>query len=152
MRQHQNNTRRDFLVSIRPRFAETILSGQKTVELRRRFAEHAETDSTVFIYCTSPVQSLIGTAEILEIKRMPVGSIRNKYRKAACLTKAEFDSYFVGLEFGYAILLHRVKRFRKAIRAADLKKRFGFVPPQSFRYVPQEYYSLLDHARIQAPN
>jgi predicted transcriptional regulator len=145
----ESTRRRDFLVSIHPRFAETIFSGRKTVELRRRFSDSADTDSLVFIYCTSPVQSLVGTAQIVEVNRMPIGSIWRKYRKAACVSKAEFDSYFAGVDFGYAILLHRVKRFRTAIAADDLRREFGFVAPQSFRYVPREYYSLLDHARLQ---
>jgi predicted transcriptional regulator len=147
----EDGFRRDFLVSVRPRFAETILSGRKTVELRRRFSEHAEADSLVFIYCTSPIQSLLGIARIVEVKRMPVASIWRKYSKAACVSRAEFDLYFAGLDFGYAILLHRVKRFRKAIAADDLRRQFGFVAPQSFRYVPKEYYSLLDHAGVQGP-
>jgi predicted transcriptional regulator len=150
--QVENESRRDFLVSIHPRFAETIFSGKKTVELRRRFSEHAKSDSLVFIYCTSPVRSLLGRAQILEVKRMPVTGIWRKYRQAACVSRAEFDSYFSGLDFGYAILLHSVRRFREAIAADDLRRQFGFVAPQSFRYVPKEYYSLLDHAGVQGPH
>ena len=74
---------------------------------------------------------------------MPVDRIWRNYRKAGCISKVDFDTYFSGLEFGYAIFLHSVKRFRRAIGADTLRRKFGFVPPQSFIYLPEEYYSLL---------
>jgi predicted transcriptional regulator len=143
-----DRSRRDFLVSIHPRFVETIFSGRKTVELRRRFSDRAEANSLVFIYGTSPMRSLIGTARIVDVKRMPKACIWRQFGKQACVSKDEFEAYFSGIDSGYAILLDRVTRFREAIGADDLRQ-FGFVPPQSFRYVPKEFYSLLGHARVQ---
>jgi len=62
-------SRRDFLVSIHPRFVETIFAGRKTVELRRRFSQRVAANSLVFVYGTSPMQALIGTAGIIAVKR-----------------------------------------------------------------------------------
>ena len=102
-----DRSRRDFLVSIHPRFVETIFSGRKTVELRRRFSDSVEANSLVFIYGTSPMQCLIGTARIVDVKRLPKAHIWRQFGKQACVSKAEFEAYFSGVDFGYAILLDR---------------------------------------------
>jgi predicted transcriptional regulator len=48
------------IMSIRPEHAFDIMSGRKTVELRRRFPEHVPTGSLILIYASSPEQRLIG--------------------------------------------------------------------------------------------
>ena len=141
---------RDLFVSIRPVHADKIIEGRKTVELRRRFAKHVNPGSLAYIYCTSPVQALVGYAIIKAVHRLPVGHIWRKHRSAACVSKAEFDLYFAGVADGFAIVLRDVRRFRKTIEVAQLRDRFGFVPPQSFRYVTDEYCHVLEHERIQA--
>jgi predicted transcriptional regulator len=53
---------RDLLVSLHPRHASNILSGEKTVELRRRFPERHMRGALALIYSTSPVQAIVGVA------------------------------------------------------------------------------------------
>ena len=45
----------DLLVSLHPRHASNILSGEKTVELRRRFPEQHTRGALALIYSTKPV-------------------------------------------------------------------------------------------------
>lgn len=141
--------RRDFLVSIRPLYAEKIINGAKTVELRRRFVNEIDPGAVVLIYSSSPIQAIVGYAAISGVQRLPIEKMWRKHAEAACIRRRDFDSYFAGLEVGYAILLGTVRRFRQAFAAAELRKRFGFVPPQSFRYLPEAYYALLKHEQLQ---
>jgi predicted transcriptional regulator len=53
-----------FVLSIRPTYVERILDGRKTIELRRRFPTSAACGSSVLVYSTSPVQSLVATASL----------------------------------------------------------------------------------------
>lgn len=145
-------SRRDFLVSIRPNYAAQIIEGRKTVELRRRFPDTTVPGAIVLIYSSSPVQAIVGYAVIREVQRRPVNVIWARYGRAACITQEDFDEYFDGLDEGYAIVLDRVKKFPREFPASDLRERFGFVPPQSFRYLAAEYYTLIDHGRHQAPH
>ena len=137
--------RKDFLMSIQPIHAEKIVDGDKTVELRRRFVHHVEPGALLLIYSSSPIRAIIGYVAIAGVRRLPVKKIWSEYGKAACVCRGDFDEYFAGAEHGYAILLGEVKRFTPTVAAAELRKRFSFVPPQSFRYLPREYYSLLDY-------
>jgi predicted transcriptional regulator len=140
--------KRDFLLSIRPNYADKIVSGAKTVELRRRFADEAEAGAILLIYSTSPTQAIIGSARIKEVKRLGLSTLWRQYGKAACILRQDFDTYFEGLDKGYAILLEEVKPFRRAVTASDLREKFGFVAPQSFMYLRHEYYCLLKNERI----
>jgi predicted transcriptional regulator len=143
--------RKDFVVSVRPLYAEKIIDGEKTVELRRRFPEVTATGAIVLIYSSSPVQAIVGYATISEVHRLPVNSIWSKFGKAACISRSAFKEYFEGLHEGYAIVLSNVRKFSQEIPVSQLKKRFGFIPPQSFKYLEKEYYSLLKNEHVQAP-
>lgn len=134
--------RRDVLMSIRPVYASKIMSGQKTVELRRKFPE-ASVGATALIYSTSPVQAIVGYARITSVLRLPIQEIWDKFRKVACIERADFDVYFDGLNYGFAIHLEDVKELDQHLKAVNLREELGFVPPQSFRYVDKGYTSLL---------
>lgn len=143
--------KRNLLVSIRPEYASKILDGQKTVELRRRFPEARAIGATILIYSSSPVQAIVGYATIKDVLRLPVKSIWQEHAVAACISKADFDAYFAGLTEGYAILLTDVKPLSNQLKANDLQEEFGFVAPQSFRYVDGEYDALLRNERQETP-
>jgi predicted transcriptional regulator len=141
--------KRQVLVSIRPNYAQKILEGHKTVELRRRFPEVSTIGATALIYSSSPVQAIVGHAVIADVHRLPVKKIWRDFGGAACISKADFEDYFVGLEYGFAILLKNVKSLDRQLKAADLRNAYGFIAPQSFRYLDGEYDALLSDDQLQ---
>ena len=145
-----SSVKRNFLVSIRPNYVEKIVDGLKTVELRRRFSEDVAPGAIILIYSTSPTRAIVGSASIQAVRKLQLDQLWIQYGTAACIDQEAFYGYFSGLNEGYAILLRDVRRFARQVAAADLKEKFGFVAPQSFMYLRQEYYPLLDHERIQA--
>lgn len=153
--EHAMNTmplfKRDIIVSIRPMYAAKILNGHKTVELRRKFPEAAAIGTTALIYSTSPVQAIVGYARIKDVLRLPVSQIWQEHGAAACIERQDFDAYFGGLEYGFAILLDGVKALERPLKALELRNDFGVVPPQSFRYLDEEHTSLLSDERLQTP-
>ena len=64
----QQRPSRDVLFSIRPAHAEKILTGNKTVELRRRFASAVTPGTLALIYSTSPTSALTGSAKIKAVQ------------------------------------------------------------------------------------
>jgi predicted transcriptional regulator len=141
---------RDILVSIRPFFATKILEGQKSVELRRRFPIQTGAGSRLLIYSSSPVSAVVGFARINNVLRLPITRIWRDHAAAACISRDEFDAYFSGLQYGFAIFLTGIESAGRRLSADDLHKRFGIVPPQSYRYLTQECAALLKNERIQA--
>jgi predicted transcriptional regulator len=142
--------RRDVLVSVRPVHAGKILSGKKTVELRRRFPEVSSTGANALIYSSSPVRAVVASVRIKDVVKLPVSSIWKQYGAAACISKDEFDSYFANLKFGFAILLENLRPLVNQLKAADLQAQFGIVPPQSYRYVTGECIALVSNEQFQA--
>lgn len=125
---------RDVVLSIKPHYTDKIMSGVKTVELRRRFPVSAPRGTMVFIYSTSPVQALVGCARIADVIKLPVSDIWKKFGKLASIRRADFDSYFSGVNDGFALKFENVKPLGRKLELSELRSRFGFEPPQSFVY------------------
>ena len=67
---------RDLLISLHPRHASNILSGEKTVELRRRFPEQRTRGALALIYSTAPVQAVVGVAPLSSERRQWTFALR----------------------------------------------------------------------------
>ena len=125
---------RDFVLSIRPQYSEKIMEGRKTVELRRRFPMSTSKGSIVYIYSTSPVRAMVGSAQISDVIKMPVAEIWKQYSDCAFIKKEDFDVYFSGVTEGYALEFSNVRPLPRPLKLNELRERFGFQPPQSFLY------------------
>jgi predicted transcriptional regulator len=129
-------------LSLRPRYAELLLSGRKSVELRR-VRPAVPKGATALLYASSPAMTLVGRAEVREIH---VGSLEDIWRAHGPQTginRAEYDSYFAGTENAVAIVLSNIHRLDSPRPLSDLRHRLaGFRPPQSYRY--------LDHSQVSA--
>jgi predicted transcriptional regulator len=142
----------DIIISIRPEHVRNIMAGRKTVELRRRFPEGLAACGVMFIYASSPEQALVGAARIEAVKRMPVTGLWRTFKDKACVTRDLFDAYFVGVDEGFGVLLGQPVCFETPIRGSELKERFRFSPPQSYRYLRGSLIGLLNDERIQVPD
>lgn len=122
-------------LSLKPRFAEMILSGQKTVELRRVRPRVGNSTVAVF-YATSPTQSIVGTSRIEGVEAGAPAEVWQRFGQVSGLTREEFDSYFAGSDTAVAIRLAEPHRLDVRIPLAEFRQRWqGFEPPQSFRYL-----------------
>ena len=149
----QRRPSRDVLFSIRPVHAEKILTGSKTVELRRRFASAVTPGTLALIYSTSPTSALIGSAKIKAVHCTDLPTLWKTHRKAVCLDKSDFEAYFAGLERGYAIILDSPRPLERPVGLMELRKRFGFEPPQSYQYASPHIRGLVENERRpQAPH
>ncbi|CAN7779696.1 hypothetical protein LJR084_008118 [Variovorax sp. LjRoot84] len=123
---------RAILISVKPRFAEQIITGAKKVEFRRSWA--AEPVGLAVIYSSSPVQRLVG---IVEVDGAVVASPPTVWTKCVSrgpgLQRAELMEYFAGKTYGYGVLLGEVTLPAKPVAPKSLFK--GFRPPQSYRYL-----------------
>ena len=148
----QRRPSRDVLFSIRPVHAEKILTGNKTVELRRQFANAVTPGTLALIYSTSPTSALTGSAKIKAVECTDLRTLWKTHRKAACLDKSDFEAYFAGLERGYAIILDSARPLERPVGLTELRKRFGFEPPQSYQYASPRIRGLVENERPQAPH
>lgn len=126
--------KRDVVLSIKPQYSSKIISGHKTVELRRRFPTSAPTGTIAYIYSTSPTMAMVGFAEIKEVIKISTSEIWDKFHDVAYIEKSDFDKYFNGVEEGCVIKFGHVQAFAEPLPLSELRSRFSFEPPQSFLY------------------
>lgn len=134
---------RDVVLSIKPVYSEKILAGQKTVELRRRFPVSAPNGTLAYIYSSSPVKAMVGTASIRDVLKLPVEQIWTEFENTAFIERPLFDKYFDGLDHGYALVFDDVKSFSRPLPLHELREKYGFEPPQSFLYAKRDLRKAL---------
>jgi predicted transcriptional regulator len=119
----------DAIISIRPSYADAILEGTKTIELRRRIPSLAN-GTRLWIYATRPTAAVVGVATITDVSRASPQTIWKKHKDATGVDYASFEEYFLGAEEAIAILLATAKRI-SPITIEQLREiRASFHPPQ----------------------
>ena len=137
----------DIFLSIHPQYAEKILDGLKTIELRRRFPTLNGFTGRLLIYSTTPIKSVLGFAEIEDVHYLPIKELWSEHSKSSHITKSNFLEYFSGLTHGYAIELKNPQRFIEPLSVEYLKQNYGMVAPQSYRYLKEEHEALFSYER-----
>lgn len=129
---------RMLVLSLKPRFAEAILSGQKTVELRR-VEPRIKVPTRALVYASSPTCSLIGQCVVYEVHRLPLPTLWYRFGPQTSLAQEEFRAYFAGTDTGVALLLSSPVRLPSVVPLAQLRQSVDrFRAPQSFAYVGAE--------------
>ena len=123
------------VLSLKPRFAEAILAGAKTAELRRTEPKIV-VPTRALLYAASPMQALLGTCVITRVRTADLVALWREYGSRSELLYHEFQQYFEGLDAGTALTLTEPQAFSQPIPLQDLRaKPRGFRPPQSFAYI-----------------
>jgi predicted transcriptional regulator len=130
-------------LSLRPQFAELLLSGAKSIELRRVRPAVAE-GTSVLLYASSPTMKLVGRAEVAEVQVAPVAQIWREHGPETGIRRSEYNDYFKGAKDAVAIKLVNIQRLDKPRPLRDLRDRLsGFQPPQSYRYLDKQQVAAL---------
>lgn len=121
------------LLSLKPRWAEAILSGRKRVEIRRVFSKHWA-HGQAFLYSSHPVKQLVGEARIASVTEGRPDDIWERFGAEIGCTRAELDEYARGADQLYAIELEQPRAYRPSLHLADLRAMLGepLRPPQSY--------------------
>ena len=128
----------DVLLSIKPKFAESIINGRKKYEFRKN-AFSKKNIGRVYIYSTTPIKKIIGFFKISKIIEDKPITLWHQLKDEAGISEEEFFDYFKNKEIGFALEIVEVEQFENPV---DPKIMFpNFVPPQSFCYIK---FSLID--------
>lgn len=128
------SSRFGLLISIQPRFAEAILEGTKTVELRRR--PPRDRPDVVIIYSSGTSRSVVGVAQLRGVHTSSPAEIWRRFGRRAGVSRTEFDEYFAGSDSASAIQLRRPERAEVSMPLESLRE-YGLEPPQSWRYLDE---------------
>ncbi|ELE9015194.1 ASCH domain-containing protein [Enterobacter cloacae] len=120
------------LLSIKPEYAESILSGEKKYEFRKSIFKNKNVD-TIVIYATMPVGKVIGEFKVGDILALSPSELWDKTKIHAGITRSFFNDYFHKREKAFAISVKSPKRYKSPVDLNELIP--GGVAPQSYRYL-----------------
>jgi len=118
------------ILSIKPQFADAILSGVKKVEFRKiAFKKDVE---KVFIYSTAPVRKITGYFTFNKIVEETPHTLWERFNEIGFIGQDDFFEYFKNKDTGFSICIDSIHPFHESIDPYKMFK--NFLPPQSFCY------------------
>ncbi len=134
----------EFLVlSVRPKFAEAIVDGRKTIEIRRQKPNVAP-GTLGFVYSSSPTQAVVGSFRVDRVLSGTPEELWIEAKRRAKISKQDYDEYFSGVGIGHGIVVSCGRRLPSPIKLSQLRVVWPtWKPPRSFGYlVATDAYSL----------
>ena len=123
------------LISLHPRWAAAILTGAKTVELRRR-GPHLASPLPTVLYATAPVAMVVGHCVATAATHDTPDALWQRFGPRSGMARYEWDHYVRGAKQPACIELGAVSRARVAL---------GFRSPQSWCWLRA---GRLDHEEL----
>ncbi len=133
---------KDFLMSIKPGYANLIVEGVKKIELRKKFPSDVKSGTKIIIYASAPISMIIGECYIESVEKLAIDKLWNESCIEAMISWSDFKEYFTGHKAGYAIKLSGHLRYDKPVTL----DKYDFLPsrpPQSYCYVETDRVSEL---------
>lgn len=126
------------LLSIKPEFAEKILSGEKKYEFRRTSFRDADKIDTVYLYASSPDQKVVGAFVIDTVIEDDPEQLWEEYgHKSGISNREQFMKYYEGTNTGYAFKIDAIQEFNTPYDPWSQVE--DFAPPTSFYYMSGEF-------------
>src|SRR5690348_16354315 len=94
----------ELLISLKPQYADAILAGQKTVELRRGRV-NVNPGARLWIYSTLPRGRIEGSFTVDKVIAGSAATIWRQFGSRAFVSKQAFDEYVLGAKDVSAILI-----------------------------------------------
>lgn len=128
----------DILISVKGNFAESIVVGTKTVEIRRR-APRLLRGTRVWLYSKSPIAEVVAICVLREIDTAPCEQIWQRYADKMDIARDYFLSYLWGASTASALILSDVQELESPVSLNELRLiEAGFHPPQFYMRLEQK--------------
>jgi len=132
----------DILISLHPRHCDNVVSGRKTVELRRRKMA-VQPGTRVWIYSTHPRARVEASAIVEGVFSGSHDELWNTFGDKVAVSRYEFDHYFAETVDAHAIVLREVAPLKRSIKLKELRRKLdGFHPPQFFKRLDPSFEKL----------
>lgn len=127
---------RTLLMSVKPKYAEKVLRGEKTVELRRVRPRRIGPGDIILLYATAPVGLFVGVCRVTEILLDSPSALWPRVEGLAGVTRTEYFRYFQNARSATGIVIEQATRLVDDFSLDDSRRYVPeFMPPRSFCYV-----------------
>lgn len=123
--------KKSILLSIKPKYVNSILDGKKRFEFRKAIPNSKEVEE-VYIYSSAPVQKIVGKFSLKNILHASPQEIWEKCSRYGGISEDDFFEYYRGREEAYSLSITDLEIFEEAICPYNTFKKF--TAPQSFLY------------------
>lgn len=143
----QYSTDKNVLMSVKSTFAQRIMSGKKTVEIRKRFP-NKWSGHDVILYASQPIGALVGKAAIHNVTHGHPNDIWTQFESEIDCNRAEFDAYVGSSNEVAAIEINNLVRFQRSMPLKRIAELLGqkLSPPQSYLELSSEKNSTFRNA------
>ena len=117
----------NLIISIKPKFVQKILSGEKKYEFRRRI--YRQKVDKIYIYQTLPEQGIVAYFTPGEIIKDTPQNLWERFSEVSGTTEDHLLSYLHDLNEAYAIEITDLKIYDTPFIPEDIKA------PQSYKYI-----------------
>ncbi len=138
---YKNDIQNGIIISIKPEYAQKIISGEKQVEIRRSFNAKLK-GCKAAIYSSKPKQELNGFVTLDKIEKDKPENIWRKYKDKIACTEQDYLAYTKDTEQIFSIHL---KNFEKYIGSIPLSQ-LSYLLDDNLR-PPQSYYLLKNNTK-----
>ena len=139
------------ILSIKPVYANQILAGTKTIELRKSSMALTEGD-VILVYSSAPEQCLSFWFRVKAIETLPVQLMWKRHHRRLGIQEDDYLTYFGGFDVAVGLHVGELQPI-DPIHVRQIETLVpGFVPPQGIIWLRDDfgkYRSLL--SRLSAP-
>lgn len=128
------------VISVAPTFVERMRTGSKRAELRRRMLK-LDSGTIVWVYETSPINSISGYFQVSSVIRVKKESAWADYQKIISVTRSEFEAYVGDLEWVVLVLFDDFYSLSDPLHLCDLKEL-------SKEFHPPQFYAMLKDLKL----
>src|ERR1019366_4519145 len=121
------------LMSVKPTFAEKLVGGSKTIEIRKRFSSKWVGHDAVF-YASRPLGCLVGKATINSVTKDQPANIWSQFGSRIGCSRLEFDAYVGSANEVVAVEMKDAVPYERSVSVSELSEILHqpLTPPQSY--------------------
>ena len=118
------------MMSIKPQYADMILSGKKKYEYRKNMSKRSI--DVIVIYATAPVKKVVGEVEVVGVVYGNPRLVWHQTKMHSGITHSFFEHYYKGRNKAIAYKLGVAKRYQKPRDICEYSLKSA---PQSYAYL-----------------
>ena len=120
------------IISLKPEYAQLVVAGDKTVELRNRIVK-LKRGTLIWIYATRPLAGIVGSAEIAAVVHAEPSEIWRRFGASLGIDRIGFDAYIGERQRVSALVLRSVTVLGECVTLDRIRQTVGaFHPPQFY--------------------
>ena len=123
------------VISIKPEYMELILSGNKSVELRKCKPSFPKEDILVALYCTAPVKAVVGFCFLQDLVEDSPSSLWNRFSKFVGIDQRTYLEYYKNNDKAIGLFLENILTLEQELTLDKIREEVpSFTPPQTYKY------------------